>query len=60
MANKGGRTTAKRQIAPVFWDINRKQGRFILKDPSRNTFKKICIFSRSYFTRYIKGYHKYA
>lgn len=31
MANKGGRTTAKRQLAPVFWDINRKQGRFILR-----------------------------
>jgi small subunit ribosomal protein S4e len=31
MANKGGRTTAKRQVAPVFWDINRKQGRFILR-----------------------------
>ena len=31
MANKGGRTTVKRQLAPVFWDINRKQGRFILR-----------------------------
>jgi small subunit ribosomal protein S4e len=31
MANKGGRTTTKRQLAPVFWDINRKQGRFILR-----------------------------
>ena len=31
MANKGGRTTVKRQLAPVFWDINRKQGRFIVR-----------------------------
>lgn len=31
MANKGGRTTVKRQLAPVFWDINRKEGRFILR-----------------------------
>ncbi len=31
MANKGGRTTVKRQLAPVFWDINRKQGRFITR-----------------------------
>ena len=31
MANKGGRTTVKRQLAPVFWDINRKQGRFIIR-----------------------------
>jgi small subunit ribosomal protein S4e len=31
MANKGGRTTVKRQLAPVFWDIHRKQGRFIVR-----------------------------
>jgi small subunit ribosomal protein S4e len=30
MANKGARTTVKRQLAPVFWDIHRKQGRFIV------------------------------
>ena len=29
MAKKGGRTTVKRQLAPTFWDINRKEGRFI-------------------------------
>lgn len=29
MAKKGGRTTVKRQLAPTFWDINRKDGRFI-------------------------------
>jgi small subunit ribosomal protein S4e len=29
MAKKGGRTTVKRQSAPTFWDINRKDGRFI-------------------------------
>ncbi len=30
MANKGGRTTAKRQLAPVFFFFFKKQGRFIL------------------------------
>lgn len=29
MAKKGGRTTVKRQLAPYFWDIKRKEGRFI-------------------------------
>ena len=29
MTKKGGRTTVKRQLAPTFWDINRKEGRFI-------------------------------
>jgi ribosomal protein S4E len=29
--NNGETTTLKRQLAPVFWDINRKQGRFILR-----------------------------
>ena len=29
MAKKGGRSTIKRQLAPTFWDINRKEGRFI-------------------------------
>jgi small subunit ribosomal protein S4e len=29
MAKKGGRSTVKRQLAPTFWDINRKEGRFI-------------------------------
>lgn len=40
MANKGGRTTAKRQLAPVFWDINRKQGRFILRTHAGTHSKK--------------------
>jgi len=29
MTKKGGRTTVKRQVAPYFWDIKRKEGRFI-------------------------------
>ncbi|HJU59839.1 MAG TPA: 30S ribosomal protein S4e [Nitrososphaeraceae archaeon] len=29
MTKKGGRTTVKRQLAPTFWNINRKEGRFI-------------------------------
>jgi small subunit ribosomal protein S4e len=29
MTKKGGRTTVKRQLAPSFWDIKRKEGRFI-------------------------------
>jgi small subunit ribosomal protein S4e len=40
MANKGGRTTVKRQLAPVFWDINRKEGRFIVRtDPGTHAKK---------------------
>lgn len=31
MANKGGRTRLKRQMAPGFWRIERKHGRFALK-----------------------------
>ena len=31
MAHKSGKKTIKRQLAPVFWDINRKEGRFIPK-----------------------------
>jgi small subunit ribosomal protein S4e len=31
MGKKGGQTTIKRQSAPLFWDIKRKEGRFIPK-----------------------------
>jgi small subunit ribosomal protein S4e len=31
MANKGGRTRLKRQMAPGFWRIERKHSRFVLK-----------------------------
>lgn len=31
MANKGGYTRLKRQMAPSFWKIERKQSRFVLK-----------------------------
>ena len=31
MANKGGRTRLKRQMAPSFWKIERKHSRFVLK-----------------------------
>jgi len=31
MGKKGGDSTLKRQLAPTFWDIRRKQGRFVLK-----------------------------
>ena len=31
MANKGGYTRLKRQMAPNFWKIERKQSRFVLK-----------------------------
>ncbi|MGA9154696.1 MAG: 30S ribosomal protein S4e [Candidatus Nitrosopolaris sp.] len=31
MGKKGGDSTLKRQLAPIFWDIRRKQGRFVLK-----------------------------
>ena len=31
MGNKGGQTVLKRQSAPVFWNIRRKEGRFVPK-----------------------------
>ena len=31
MANKGGYTRLKRQMAPKFWKIERKHSRFVLK-----------------------------
>jgi small subunit ribosomal protein S4e len=31
MGKKGGDLTLKRQLAPTFWDIRRKQSRFVLK-----------------------------
>jgi ribosomal protein S4E len=46
MANKGGRTTVKRQLAPVFWDIHRKQGRFIVRThPGTHAKKNTHILS---------------
>ena len=50
MANKGGRTTAKRQLAPVFWDINRKKGRFILRTHP-GTHSKKYAYSLGVFLR---------
>ena len=50
MANKGGQTTVKRQLAPVFWTIKRKQGRFIPKT-SPSTHSKNTSYSLSVLLR---------
>ena len=31
MAKKGGDKRTKRQLAPAFWDIKRKEGQFIVR-----------------------------
>jgi ribosomal protein S4E len=58
MTKKGGRTTVKRQLAPTFWDINRKEGRFIPRIHPAHIHKNMHILGD--FTRCIKGHKKYA
>ena len=42
MAKKGGDTTVKRQRAPSFWKIRRKQGRFVVRARPGPHQKAIC------------------
>ncbi|MGD1834673.1 MAG: 30S ribosomal protein S4e [Nitrososphaeraceae archaeon] len=50
MGNKGGQTTIKRQLAPVFWNIKRKEGRFIPKT-SPSTHSKDTSYALSVLLR---------
>lgn len=42
MAKKGGGTTVKRQLAPSFWKVKRKQGQFVVRARSGPHPKTIC------------------
>lgn len=42
MAKKGGATTVKRQLAPSFWKIRRKEGQFVVRARSGPHPKTIC------------------
>ena len=42
MAKKGGDTTVKRQLAPSFWKIRRKQGQFVVRTRPGPHPKVIC------------------
>ena len=42
MAKKGGDTTVKRQLAPSFWKIGRKEGRFVVRARPGPHPKRLC------------------
>jgi small subunit ribosomal protein S4e len=42
LAKKGGGTTVKRQLAPPFWKVRRKQGRFVVRARPGPHGKTIC------------------
>ena len=51
MAKKGGDTRVKRQMAPVFWDIRRKESQLVLGVKSGLSFKGQSISSRDLVLR---------
>ena len=55
MANKGGYTRLKRQMAPKFWKIERKHSRFVLKVHPGPHSKSTCLSIRSSIERYSEG-----
>ena len=52
MGRKGGSNRLKRQMAPSFWQIKRKESRFVVPKQSRSTSKtKILRFGGTFARR---------